>query len=212
METPFERINYAVTLFVNGEAPKILSELKKKTIYEGETLELSCLVRGSPRPTLRWFFNDRPLAANLTEEVEVASPAEFRESKVKISMVTKRDDGVYQCETSNLYGSGVAKFAKVTIIGRTTVKIGSGGSDPEKEIVVHAGEKLKIPCRVDNDPANRITNITWEKDGNPITVSSEDRIDFGMDGSVTIANVQKRHGGIYRCTATTGKTRSRAQR
>jgi hypothetical protein len=59
--------------------------------------------------------------------------------------------------------------------------------------------------RVDNDPGNRITNITWEKDGNPITVSSEDRIDFGMDGSVTVANVQKRHGGIYRCTATTGK-------
>jgi hypothetical protein len=44
--------------------------------------------------------------------------------------------------------------------------------------VVHAGEKLKIPCRVDNDPANRITNITWEKDGNPITVSSEDRCRF----------------------------------
>ncbi len=53
-----------------------------------------------------------------------------------------------QCETSNLYGSGVAKFAKVTVIGRTTVRIGSGGSDPEKEIVVHAGEKLKIPCRL----------------------------------------------------------------
>jgi hypothetical protein len=35
----------------------------------------------------------------------------------------------------------------VTVIGRTTVRIGSGGSDPEKEIVVHAGEKLKIPCR-----------------------------------------------------------------
>ena len=80
-------------------------------------------------------------------------------------------------------------------------------SDPEKEIVVHAGEKLKIPCRVDNDPGNRITNITWEKDGNPISVTSEDRIDFGMDGSVTIANVQKRHGGIYRCTATTGNFR-----
>ncbi len=55
-----------------------------------------------------------------------------------------------QCETSNLYGSGVAKFAKVTVIGRTTVRIGSGGSDPEKEIVVHAGEKLKIPCRLVN--------------------------------------------------------------
>jgi hypothetical protein len=46
--------------------------------------------------TLRWFFNDRPLAANLTEEVDVASPTEFRESRVKVAKVTKRDDGVYQ--------------------------------------------------------------------------------------------------------------------
>jgi hypothetical protein len=35
----------------------------------------------------------------------------------------------------------------------------------------------------------------------------DSRIDFGMDGSVTIANVQKRHGGIYRCTATTGTSK-----
>jgi hypothetical protein len=103
-----------------------------------------------------------------------------------------------------LYGSGVAKFAKVNVIGRTSVRIGAGGSDVEKEIVVHAGEKLKIPCRVDNDPANRIMNITWDKDGKAIKVTSEDRIDFGMDGSITIANVQKRHSGVYRCTAITG--------
>ena len=31
-------------------------------------------------------------------------------------------------DNSNLYGSGVAKFAKVTVIGRTAVRIGSGGS------------------------------------------------------------------------------------
>ena len=99
VETPFEKISYSVNLFVNGEAPKIISEFKKKTLYEGGTMNLSCLVRGSPRPTLRWFFNDRPLPANLSEEVETASPSEFRESRVKIEAVSKKDDGVYQCET-----------------------------------------------------------------------------------------------------------------
>jgi hypothetical protein len=53
VETPFEKISYSVNLFVNGEAPKILSQFKKRTLYEGETLDLACLVRGSPRPTLR---------------------------------------------------------------------------------------------------------------------------------------------------------------
>ena len=53
VETPFEKISYSVNLFVNGEAPKILSQFKKRTLYEGEMLDLACLVRGSPRPTLR---------------------------------------------------------------------------------------------------------------------------------------------------------------
>jgi hypothetical protein len=59
----------------------------------------------------RWFFNDRPLAANLIEEVETASPTEFRESRVKIASVSKRDDGVYQVTILLLCSS----FTKVFI-------------------------------------------------------------------------------------------------
>ena len=34
-------------------------------------------------------------------------------------------------------------------------------------------------------------------------VGSKDRVDFGGDGSISIANVQKRHSGLYRCTVST---------
>ena len=38
VETPFESLEYSVELFVHGEPPKILSNFKKLTLYEGEDL------------------------------------------------------------------------------------------------------------------------------------------------------------------------------
>ena len=64
-----------------------------------------------------------------------------------------------------------------------------------QEISIHAGQQAKLPCLVDNDERNRITNIEWTKDGDSIQVGVEDRIDFGYDGSLIIFNVQKRHEG-----------------
>lgn len=63
---------------------------------------------------------------------------------------------------------------------------------------MHAGQSLRIPCNYEKDPLNRITNIKWSMNEKDIQVGSKDRVDFGIDGSITISNVQKRHSGIYR--------------
>ena len=187
---------------MSGEAPKILSELRKLTIYEGGDLTLKCLVRGVPTPTLKWLFNDQPIIPPLMVKSVPTASQEFVESHVIVRKASKASsEGVYQCETSNMYGSGVAKFAKVVVIKRTTVEIAS--SQEEKSMSVHAGQKLKVPCHVSNDPLNRITNIVWTKDGKAIRIGAQDRIDFGMDGSITISDVQRRHEGEYRCNVTT---------
>lgn len=184
---------------VSGEAPQILSSLKKVTVYEGEDLELKCLVRGTPTPKLRWLFNDRALEpeGGAVRAVPTAS-AEFVESHVVVRAASKAAEGVYQCEASNVYGSGVAKFAKVSVVRRTRVEITS-----DEEYSVRAGQRLLMPCKVENDPLNRITNIAWTKDGAPIDIGPKDRIDFGMDGSLTVGDIQRRHEGTYRCTAST---------
>ena len=52
--TPFESIAAQVAVRVSGEPPRILSDFKKVVVYEGEALEIRCLVRGVPRPTLTW--------------------------------------------------------------------------------------------------------------------------------------------------------------
>ena len=78
---------------------------------------------------------------------------------------------------------------------RTTVRI---SPHENSEIRVRAGQKLKVPCNFDHDPLNRVTNIQWSKDGQPLTVGPKDRVDFGMDGSITVDDVQRRHEGEYR--------------
>ena len=190
VETPFESLEYSVELFVHGEPPKILSNFKKLTLYEGEDLVIPCRVKGVPLPSLKWFFNEKSF--NGTVKSIPTGNLELRESRIEIRKVTKIHEGVYQCEAGNTYGSGVAKFAKVNVVRRTKVQIS------EEEIKIYAGENMKIPCKFEKDPLNRITNIKWTKDEKPIEVGKKDRVDFGIDGSINIANVQKRHSGIYR--------------
>ena len=71
-------------------------------------------------------------------------------------------------------------------------------TDSDKVISVQAGKRLPIPCHFTHDPLNRITNIEWTKDESQIDIGPGDKIDFGMDGSIIINDVQRRHQGTYR--------------
>ena len=130
--------------------------------------------------------------------------------------------GLYQCVATNNVGS-VMKNSHVVVIKRTKVsalirirvvskdykfltwsnvaytseygQVSIVSEEGPQEISIHAGQQAKLPCQVDNDERNRITNIEWTKDGDSIQVGVEDRIDFGYDGSLIIFNVQKRHEG-----------------
>ena len=88
---------------------------------------LPCLVKGVPLPGLQWFFNDQPLDKAKIHKVPSDS-FELVESRVKIPKVSKIHEGVYQCEAGNTYGSGVAKFAKVNVVRRTSVRVRAFGA------------------------------------------------------------------------------------
>merc|ERR550534_2708962 len=50
-----------------------------------------------------------------------------------------------------------------------------------------------------HDPLNRLTNIMWSLNDEPI----EGIFEIGSDKSLNIASVRKQHSGTYRCTAET---------
>ena len=89
-----------ISLIVSGESPQILNKFKKITIHEGDNLNISCLARGVPKPSLEWLLKDRPVAKQYLEYIETANE-EFTETKITIKSVTKSHEGVYQCEAKN---------------------------------------------------------------------------------------------------------------
>eukprot|EP00092_Neocalanus_flemingeri_P006891 GFUD01007439.1.p1 GENE.GFUD01007439.1~~GFUD01007439.1.p1 ORF type:complete len:1699 (-),score=403.24 GFUD01007439.1:397-5493(-) len=197
--TPLQEVQTHIQLIVSGESPEIINTFNKITIHEGEELLINCVARGSPRPALAWLLKDKPVLSSYLADVTMAE-SDFIEKRVKIKSATKIHEGIYQCVATNNVGS-VVKNSHVVVIKRTKVSIASDEGPPE--IRIQAGQKLKLPCRVENDERNRITNVNWKKDNKSIQVGVDDRIDFGYDGSLIIFNVQKRHEGTYKCTVTT---------
>ena len=60
VRTPLEVVSSPeVDLGVTGEAPRIVSDLGRTTVYEGERLELKCVARGVPRPEVRWMLDGK---------------------------------------------------------------------------------------------------------------------------------------------------------
>jgi len=197
--TPLQEVQTHIKLIVSGESPEIINTFNKITIHEGEALLINCVARGSPRPSLEWLVKERPVLSSYLADVTMAN-SDFIEKRVKIKSATKAHEGIYQCVATNNVGS-VVKNSHVVVIKRTKVSIASAEGPPE--ITIQAGQKLKLPCRVENDERNRITNVNWKKNNKSIQVGVDDRIDFGYDGSLIIFNVQKRHEGMYKCTVTT---------
>ena len=122
VKTPYESLEYNVELFVHGEPPRILSKFKKHTLNEGMDLILPCLAKGVPTPTLKWFFNGNQIDSSLITEV-ITDKKDLKESRIQIPKVTKIHEGTYQCEAANTYGSGIAKYATIKVVDKTSVQV-----------------------------------------------------------------------------------------
>ena len=121
VKTPYESSEFSVELFVHGEPPKILSNLTRMALYEGKNLEIRCLAKGVPLPTLKWFFKNKPLSKSFIKETLTDKP-DSMESRILIENVMKINEGTYQCEATNVYGSGT-KYATLDVVTETSVQV-----------------------------------------------------------------------------------------
>jgi hypothetical protein len=149
--TPLQRVQSKISLIVSGETPEIISDFDQTTFHEGEKLTLACKARGVPTPTIDWMIENTPVGKQFITKIPSGS-REFVESRIVISKATKDDAGLYQCLARNNVGT-VVKSATVGVLSRTRVQI--QGEEERAEISVPAGEKLKLPCKVDHDLKNR---------------------------------------------------------
>lgn len=82
------------------------------TVTEGETLTLSCHVRGTPPLKIQWMKDRRELSSSENTKITFVDGT----ATLEMIRVSKADSGDYLCKATNEAGSEFCK-SKVTIKG-----------------------------------------------------------------------------------------------
>lgn len=96
--------------FIDGEGtePVVASE--------GYRVEVVVVVKGKPKPTIRWYKNDQIVSDSIEFEMQSVGDVHF----LVIKKGSVDDSGIYKCEASNSHGSAT-KFYDVRIAGTAQV-------------------------------------------------------------------------------------------
>ncbi|MGH0168169.1 UNVERIFIED_CONTAM: hypothetical protein FKN15_053686 [Acipenser sinensis] len=172
----------------------IQNQLKKlTTVIEGGEAVIECKPRMSPKGVLSWRKGNEALREN--ERITV-----LEDGSLRITNVTKSDDGSYTCVAKNQFG-GASSRGSLVVKDPTIITV------PPSNMDVTVGESVLLPCQVSHDHSLAIT-FTWSYNGQ--------RIDFKRDGDyfekvggqhsagdMMIRNIQVKHAGKYVCMVQT---------
>ena len=87
------------------EAPQFMMPLTNQSVSDGDQVVFRVLFRGSPAPTITWFFNSQPIKSSA--DFQLTIDAEKGESKLVIVEVFPDDEGEYMCRAENHMGTAV---------------------------------------------------------------------------------------------------------
>ncbi|XP_071515843.1 hemicentin-1-like [Panulirus ornatus] len=158
--------------------PTIEEDSDTYTVSVGEVVEIPCVTRGIPSPTLTWIRYDQALMWNNT----------LRDGTLRL-MGSAESEGRYECSVTNDAGS--AKRTVNVTLSRSP-EISPAG---DETLMVSAGEDLKLPCEVTGHPSPL---VIWEKNGLELTATEN----LGpAPGYLLMSDVTPDQAGTYTCTA-----------
>ncbi|XP_046554205.1 LOW QUALITY PROTEIN: protein turtle homolog A-like [Haliotis rubra] len=171
--------------------PRIVASSRKLLQHRrGESITLFCRGKGSPKPTLTWYKDGRPLQDSLRVRVE--------NKDVKISNVQRDDGGIYMCTFSNSVGA-ISQLIKLVVEGGPYIMV-----SPHNVTAIE-GQRNKFPCGAEAYP-NNIT-YSWFKDGIDVETLpgfQVGRISISPDGNLLISSVIKDDMAWYMCRPSNG--------
>ncbi|KAI0230863.1 Receptor-type tyrosine-protein phosphatase F [Lamellibrachia satsuma] len=148
---------------------------------EGETIQLQCVVYGSPQPNITWYQDGTEL--NLKSD-------RLRQTStgLELSYLTGADSGRYRCQASNVAGSSSSEGTLLVHVRPTLIFF-----PPDRR--VNQSQSVIMFCDAEGVPK---PNITWLYNGSsllPEGASVESQ-------RIAISSVQPVHTGWYTCVAT----------
>lgn len=85
-----------------GEVPMFIEPLKPKIAKANETVELNCMVKGIPTPSVVWFREEQEIIPDDTHSITFIP--ETGQSKLVIAKITEVDKSVYTVKATNIFG------------------------------------------------------------------------------------------------------------
>ncbi|XP_027318206.1 hemicentin-1 isoform X4 [Anas platyrhynchos] len=154
------------------------------SVTAGEDVTLPCEVKSLPPPIITW-----------AKEMQLISPFSPRHTylpsgSMKISETQISDGGMYFCVATNIAGN-VTQSVKLSV--HVPPKIQRG----PRVMKVQAGHRVDIPCSAQGIPP---PTVTWFRGRSAVLIDGR-QFTRGLDGALSISNIQLPDAGIYKCVA-----------
>lgn len=185
-------------LNVLSEPPLIQDPPKEiQRAAEGQTINLTCQVFGSPKPIIVWRKGQEQLTGGRFKVMD--------EGHLQIEDVSLVDAGMYTCTATNKLGTASATG---TLVVRRKTLIQTEPLD----IMIYEGTEAKFTCTATTDPEEVVNlRIDWMKDNQMINYALAQRVfKNDMDNSLTISGTISLDTGKYTCVASNGLDQSMA--
>ncbi|KAG8327856.1 hypothetical protein J6590_009659 [Homalodisca vitripennis] len=153
----------------------------------GQPAAFHCTISGSPVKSVAWTKDG--------QSIQSASPRDI----LRLGMVTKEDQGMYQCFVSNEHDSA-----------QSSAELRLGDTPPQIAYrfirqTIQPGPSISLKCVATGNPT---PNIKWSLDG--FALPQNERFVIGqyvpthgdVISHVNITSVRVEDGGNYKCTAT----------
>ncbi|XP_048254393.1 hemicentin-2-like [Haliotis rufescens] len=191
-----------VVLHVGSPPVAEVSE-QSLTKSTGESIMLSCSIRGYPQELMMWTLNSSDIPTGEKYEIGIEDVDNITSIlTLKVGSLQRKDFGAYTCRASNRFG---VSEATVNVIERPT------STEPRfvetsKNVTVMEQETALLPCSVENLGSNKVMWIygkTYLSQARRI-VARDNRFSIQKKGdrkawNLEIKSVKYRDAGIYRC-------------
>uniref|UniRef100_G1KFS2 Obscurin, cytoskeletal calmodulin and titin-interacting RhoGEF n=1 Tax=Anolis carolinensis TaxID=28377 RepID=G1KFS2_ANOCA len=171
------------------DPPDFEEELADCTAEVGETVKLACRVTGTPKPTVTWYKDGKPVEVDphhiIIEDLDGSCT-------LILDNLTGIDSGQYMCYASSPAGSA-------STLGKILVQVPPRFVNKVKHAYYADGEDAQFTCTIEGAP---YPQIRWYKDGSPLTDPNKHQ-SFSEPRSgvivLVIKNACKDDMGVYEC-------------
>uniref|UniRef100_A0ABM5GMQ0 Obscurin isoform X5 n=1 Tax=Pogona vitticeps TaxID=103695 RepID=A0ABM5GMQ0_9SAUR len=171
------------------DPPDFEEELANCTAELGETVKLACKVTGTPKPSVAWFKDGKPVEVD-PHHIIIEDPD--GSCTLILDNLTGVDSGQYMCYA-------VSPAGNASTLGKILVQVPPRFVNKLKPAYYAEGEDAQFTCTIEGAPSPQ---IRWYKDGNLLTDPNKHQ-SFSEPWSgvivLVIKNACKDDTGYYEC-------------